>query len=115
MKGVKLVFVLCIALLAACARQPAQCERPLAVKPEAPRTDGPRRLAATIADDGGCHVKLRLPDSTTADEWPAARDSALASAEVAARTCCAQPRATNVTAWAVGTTSFEVAFDCARP
>lgn len=115
MTGVKLMVLLCAALLTGCARAPARCERPLGVMPEAPRVDQDRRLVASIDDGGACHVRLHLPDDISALAWPAARDAALADAHIAARSCCAQPRASNAGAWPTGATVFDVAFDCASP
>ena len=112
MNAGKACCLLCVLLLAACARQPARCERPLGLEPAPPRAGDSRRVVATLDQPGACHVQLRLPESTPPEEWAAARDAALASAELAAHTCCAHPRATNVAAWAPGATSFAVAYTC---
>ncbi len=99
MRTARYFLLLAVLLLSACARQPARCERPMGLAPEAPRAGESRRLVAKLDADGACHVKVRVPEATAPDAWSAARDAALASAEVAAQTCCTTPRASNVDEW----------------
>ena len=106
--------VLLMLVLGACARAPARCARPLDQIPEAPREQQSRRLVTSLTGDG-CDVELRLPDTTPASRWAVERDAALATAQNAARSCCAQPRATNVADWPAGATVFDVKYECAAP
>lgn len=113
MKTAKYLLLLAVLLLCACARPPARCERPVGLAPEAPRAGESRRLVASLDAGGACHVKVRVPEATAPEAWNAARDAALASAEVAAQTCCTTPRASNVDEWVSGETVFDVKYECA--
>ena len=102
-------------VLGACARQPAQCERPVGQMPEAPHAQQNRRLVTSLGSGAGCHVQVRLPDETRASTWLVERDAAVAAARLAAQSCCAAPRVKNIADWPVGFTAFDVEFDCAAP
>jgi len=110
-----LLWLVLAVMSSACARQPAQCARPLDQMPQAPQAESTRRLVTSLSGGAGCHVALRLPDATSAESWPAARDAALATAASAARSCCAQPRARNVADWPAGATHFDLEFECLAP
>ena len=104
--------LLALLIISACARQPAQCERPVGQMPEAPQAQQNRRLVASLGAGEGCHVKLRLPDETRVNTWLAERDAAVAAARLAAQSCCAEPRVKNIAAWPVGLTAFDLKFEC---
>ncbi len=112
MRACSLVVLL---MLNACARQPAQCERPVGQMPEAPHAQQNRRLVTSLGEGAGCHVKVRLPDDTRASTWLVERDAAVAAAQLAAHSCCAAPRVKNIADWPAGFTAFDVEFDCATP
>jgi hypothetical protein len=107
--------VLMTLVVGGCAPLPARCARPLGEIPEMPHADHNRRLVTSLAGGAGCHVKVRLPDETSASTWSSERDAAVAAATVAAHSCCAQPRVKNVADWPAGFTAFDVEFDCAPP
>lgn len=98
-----------------CARLPAQCAKPSEQIPEAPHAQANRRLVTSLAqrDAQACHVKVRLPDETTASSWLVERDAAVRAAQAAAQACCANPRLKNVADWPAGFTAFDVEFECA--
>ncbi len=110
-----LLVLLLMVPLAGCAPLPARCARPLDQMPEAPHAQQNRRLVTSLASGEGCHVKVRLPDETTASTWLAERDAAVAAAAIAAQACCAQPQVKNIADWAAGFSAFDIAFDCAAP
>lgn len=105
--------LLTLLIISACARHPAQCERPVGLMPEAPQAQQKRRLVTSLGTGVGCLVKLRLPDQTRASSWHAERDAAVAAAHLAAQSCCVEPRVKNIAAWPVGLTAFDLEFDCA--
>ncbi|MBX9609547.1 MAG: hypothetical protein K2Y51_25280 [Gammaproteobacteria bacterium] len=101
-------------LVAGCARTPAECAVPDVV-PAPPLAHAERRIVAAL-DAGGdaCHVRLRLPDDTRAEDWAIARDAALREATLAASAaCCPAAAPRNAERWPAGATTFELAFGCA--
>lgn len=109
--------MLVVLLLAqvACAPLPARCARPVGEPPPAPPTHEERRVVATLNGATACEIKVHLPDGIALDQWPAERDAALATALSAARSCCAHPRAENLSAWPRGTSAFTLDFSCGGP
>lgn len=99
-------------LSSACARQPAQCEIPPDQIPVAPRPQQQRRLVAALGQGDSCHIKLRLPDTSTGSSWQAERDTAVGAALLAAQACCANPQLRNLAAWPAGQTHFDLEFVC---
>ena len=80
-----------------------------------PRAQQERRLVAALGQGGSCHVKLRLPDVSTAGGWQAERDAAVAAAQRAALACCANPQRRNLAKWPAGQTYFDLEFACLQP
>lgn len=103
-------------MLNGCAPLPAQCARPVGQMPEAPQAQQQsRRLVASLSGAQNCHVMVRVPDDSSTSSLAAAREEAVKEASIAAQTCCATPRASNLGDWPAGATAFDLEFDCAAP
>ena len=112
MTGRRGLLLMLALVVSACARQSAQCELPPDQIPVAPRAQQERRLVTALGQGESCHVKLRLPDTSTASRWQAERDSAVSAALLAAQACCASPQLRNLAAWPAGQTHFDLEFVC---